>query len=265
MTNRSRATTVPFAQTSAGATVARAGGGGGERRGHGARARRATAADQIKDYILTEGLQPGDPLPTESELCDLLDVSRSSVREAVRTLSTLGIVEVRHGWGTFVGRMSLDALVETLVFRGVLSPGDELRALREVLEVRQALDLAMAEKVTASLAGERHEVLHGLVDEMSALAARGETFAEQDRQFHTELLEGIDNSLVGQLVAAFWDVHSAVLPRLGVSVPEALVETAQAHHALLAAAEAGDGDAFRAAVVEHYRPLAEALAVATPS
>ena len=218
--------------------------------------RRATTADQIKDFILTEGLQPGDGLPTESELCERLGVSRSSVREAIRTLSTLDIVEVRHGHGTFVGEMSLGALVEALVFRGVLSPGDDLRALREVLEVRQALDMAMAEQVVASLQGVDTTYLHELVGEMERLAADGQTFPVQDRLFHTELLARIDNSLVGQLVAAFWDVHTAVLPRLGLTLPTDLDLTARAHGDMLRAAEAGDIDAFRRSVVAHYEPLA---------
>ncbi|WP_245528893.1 FadR/GntR family transcriptional regulator [Beutenbergia cavernae] len=218
--------------------------------------------DQIKEYILTEGLRPGDALPTEAALCSLLHVSRSSVREAVKTLATLGIVEVRHGWGTYVGTMSLDALVETLVFRGVLSPGDDLRALREVLEVRQALDVAMTDKILASLAGEQHPALHDLVDEMTALAEQGVPFGDQDRAFHTLLLDGVDNSLVRQLVAAFWDVHVAVLPRLDVTLPDALAETARAHAEMLDAAERSDPDAYRAAVAAHYAPIERAIAAA---
>src|SRR5690606_15222188 len=70
--------------------------------------RRSETADRIRELILTRELRTGDPLPTEAELCDALDVSRSSVREAIRSLATLDIVEVRHGHGTFVGKMSLD-------------------------------------------------------------------------------------------------------------------------------------------------------------
>src|SRR5690606_5758741 len=92
---------------------------------------RSTIYEEIKGLILRSGLKPGDPIPTEAELCQVLGVSRSSVREAVRTLATLDIVEVRHGHGTVVGQMSLAPLVETLVFRGVLSPGADLDALRE--------------------------------------------------------------------------------------------------------------------------------------
>ena len=115
------------------------------------RMRRSTTADQIKQLIIARGLTPGDPLPTEAELCEELDVSRSSVREAIRTLSTLDIVDVRHGHGTYVGPMSLDPMVEALVFRGVLSPEGSLQSLREVVEVRLALDLSMASKSLVSV------------------------------------------------------------------------------------------------------------------
>jgi DNA-binding FadR family transcriptional regulator len=155
--------------------------------------------------------------------------------------------------------MSLDALVETLVFRGVLSPGDDLKALREVLEVRRALDLATADDVTEALRGGSHPRLHALVDDMVRLAREGSTFQEQDRAFHTEMLAEIDNSLVGQLVTAFWDVHFAVLPKLGMTLPDDLTDTAEAHRAMLLAAEAGDAEGYRRAVVEHYAPLERSL------
>lgn len=219
----------------------------------------SSTSTQIRDLIVARHLRPGDGLPTEIELCELLGVSRTSIREAIKTLATLDIVEVRHGHGTFVGHMSLDALVESLIFRGVLSPGGDLHALREVVEVRQALDLAMADRIVASLQGTRNETLHRLVEEMAHLQTRGETFPVQDRLFHAELLSRIDNSLVGQLVTAFWDVYSGVLPRLGLGLPADLELTVCAHGDMLNAAEDGDVERFRTAVVDHYRPLLRAL------
>ncbi|MDO5656723.1 MAG: GntR family transcriptional regulator [Paracoccus sp. (in: a-proteobacteria)] len=221
--------------------------------------RRNTTAEQIKRLILTRGLRPGDTIPTESELCAELGVSRSSVREAIRTLSTLDIVEVRHGHGTMVGQMSLDSLVETLVFRGVLSPADDLAALREVVELRCALDLALAPNVVAAHRGQSDASLAGLVAQMVENAAQGQPFLQADRQFHTELLAPINNRLAGQLVAAFWDIHTAVLPRLGLALPSDLRQTAKAHGDMLDAAQAGDIDAYRRAVVEHYQPLQRML------
>ena len=221
--------------------------------------RKVTTSDRIKDLILSDGLRPGDLLPTEGELCSRLGVSRSNVREAIRKLSTLDIVDVRHGHGTYVGEMTLDALVEALVFRGVLSPGDDLDALRDVVEVRKALDHGMSEQIVAALKGTENSELKALVDEMTALAAAGKTFPQQDRAFHTGLLAKLGNSLVGQLVAAFWDVHTAVLPKLNVAVASDLEQTAQAHGLMLEAAESGDAEAFRAAITAHYEPIMRAL------
>ena len=232
---------------------------GPQRAGRIAPSRSSATATQIKELILTRNLHPGEPLPTETELCDSLGVSRSSVREAVRTLTTLGIVEVRHGHGTFVGQMSLDALVETLVFRGALLPGDDLRALREIIEIRLALDLAMADRLAEAVAGTSNPDLWLLVEEMEAASRRGETFAAQDRAFHTALLGRMENSIIGPLVGAFWDVHTAVMPRLGVSLPDDLEQTAHAHHEMLRAAEAGDAAAYQDAVRRHYEPLMRAI------
>lgn len=106
----------------------------------------------LKDLLLTEGLRPGDPLPTETALMEHLGVSRSSLREAIRTLVTLDILEVRHGTGTFVGQLSLRPLVEGLTFKGVLLPGDDFESLRQVVEVRIALDLALAPGIVDRLA-----------------------------------------------------------------------------------------------------------------
>ncbi|MFE5409471.1 FadR/GntR family transcriptional regulator [Microbacterium sp. NPDC056569] len=228
----------------------------------GSRMRRATTADQIKQLILTRNLRPGDPLPTEAELCETLDVSRSSVREAIRTLSTLDIVDVRHGHGTYVGGMSLDPMVQALVFRGVLAPDGSIEALREVVEVRLALDLAMADRVVTATAGQDLAEQQEMVDEMERRAARNDTFLEADRAFHTSLFALTGNRLAEQLVGAFWDVHTAVLPQLGLALPADIELTVRAHGDMLDAARRGDVEAYRRAVVEHYLPLQRALAQA---
>ncbi|MDO5641536.1 MAG: GntR family transcriptional regulator [Paracoccus sp. (in: a-proteobacteria)] len=224
-----------------------------------ARMRRTTTAEQIKRLILRNGLRPGDGIPTEAELCHELGVSRSSVREAIRTLATLDIVEVRHGHGTVVGGMSLAPLVETLVFRGVLSPGDELAALREVVDLRCAFDLALTDRVVAAHRGKENAALGDLVAEMRASAEKGQSFVQADRQFHMELLAPVGNQLAGQLVAAFWDIHTTVLPRLGLALPADIQMTAQAHGDMFEAARSGDAEAYRAAVIAHYQPLLRML------
>lgn len=223
------------------------------------RMRRNEAAEKIKALILRRGLKPGDPIPIEAELCLEIGVSRSSLREAIRELATLDIVEVRHGSGTVVGQMRLKPLVETLVFRGVLQPGDDLTALREVVELRLAFDLSLAERVVAGHAGQTRPLLQELVARMRADADAGRGFLEDDRRFHIELLGPVENRLAEQLVEAFWEIHTAVLPRLGLALPDDIQLTARAHGDMLDAALAGDVAGYRRATIEHYGPLLRML------
>ena len=67
--------------------------------------------------ILDRRLRAGAPLPTEAELMEDLGVSRNSVREALKALQALDIVEIRHGYGTYVGQASLTPLIDGLTFR----------------------------------------------------------------------------------------------------------------------------------------------------
>ena len=178
----------------------------------------STAIAEIKNYILAKGLQPGDALPTESQLCTDLGVSRSSVREAVRTLVALDIVEVRI-----------------------------------------TLDNALTEPVTQAWKNRQDPELDQIVEQMDLRAQKGELFTDQDRRFHMRLLEPLDNHLFLHLTEAFWAVHTLTVPLLGAPRPEDMVATARAHRDMFRAARAGDAQAYRQAVTQHYAPLLTAL------
>ncbi|MHA6512906.1 FadR/GntR family transcriptional regulator [Tessaracoccus sp. Z1128] len=213
----------------------------------------------MKELILTERLLPGDPLPTEAQLVDLLDVSRGNLREAVRTLVALDILEVRHGTGTFVGQMSLRPLVDGLAFKGVVLPGHDFESLRQIVEVRSGLDHALAPAVVEHLDDAAAAALSDLCDAMAAHSERNEAFATEDREFHLTLASILSNELYAQLVAAFWDVHTLLAPRLGVPTPRDIADTVVAHREILDAAKARDLDAYRVAVDNHYAPLLRVL------
>ena len=219
----------------------------------------STAIAEIKNYILRTGLQVGDALPTESQLCTDLGVSRSSVREAVRTLVALDIVEVRHGHGMFVGQISMRPMVESLVFKGLLNPGDDHRGLRDNVEVRITLDNALTEPVTQAWKNRQDPELDQIVAQMDVHAQKGELFTEQDRRFHMRLLEPLDNHLFLHLTEAFWAVHTLTVPLLGAPRPEDMLSAARAHRTMLQAARAGDAQAYREAITAHYAPLLAAL------
>lgn len=218
-----------------------------------------SAAEAIKQYILERGLAPGDPLPTEAELCSSLGVSRSSVREAIRTLVSLDIVDVRHGHGTTVGGLSLAPFVNGLVFRSLMNPGGGLTTLREVVELRQGIDLLAAESLVANYHSEDTAELAGLVNKMRVDSSRGAPFLDTDRAFHELLLRSAGNELVRQLVTALWEVHTAVVPQLGIPEPDDIRLTVEAHGEMLDAVVAGDAEGYRSAVVAHYAPLRRVL------
>ena len=223
--------------------------------------------DAIKRIIVDEGLRPGDPLPTETRLCEQLGAARTSIREALRQLEALHIVSATRGKGTFVGSLSLDPLVQTLALRSIIDSREGFSGLLQVVEVRRYLDLGCAEQVVANLHGTPQPHLEELVSQMMTLAQEGKSFQDQDIVFHLGLLAATPNMVVKQLIHSLWLVHQVVVPQLGLKIADRLVDTACAHRTLLDAALAGDVDAYRDAVLAHYEPLEEILrdSMSTPS
>lgn len=221
--------------------------------------RSAASTDAIKAYILRQGLEPGDPLPTEAKLCADLQVSRSSVREALRTLQALDIVVIKQGRGTFVGEMSLTPMVETLVLRSALGQKSNRTSLHEVVKVRRYLDLGLTQDIVAALSGTTNPDLRDLVTTMKVKAERGEKFMEEDIAFHNGLLETVGSELAQQFTASMWLVHMAVVPDLGPAKSDGQIKTATAHEQMLDAAESGDEDEYRQAIWDHYAHLEQLL------
>lgn len=224
-----------------------------------ARKRCDETMDAIKSLILREHLQPHDTLPTEPMLCEQIGASRSSVREAIRKLEALNIVEVKQGKGMFVGSLSLDPLVETLAFRSLISVNKNLEDLNNVVQMRRFLDMGFADQVVESMRGTQQPELAELSQRMQESAESGDTFLEQDIAFHTGILHAVNNKIAEQFVRCLWLVHMAVLPQLGLAVSDELEKTANAHERMLSTAIAGDVEGYRQAVIDHYEPIQSIL------
>lgn len=213
--------------------------------------RSSTIAEQIVALIQERELRPGDTMPTELELVGQFSVSRNSIREAIRELRAWGIVDVRHGYGTFVGEASLTSLAPSLIFQTIAGKhGAYKDALINLLEIREFLEVALATQVAGQLTDAQVACLHQTCRDMR----NGGNLSALDRQFHHTLYENYSNPLVGQLIDVFWNAYDSVNYALEESDPMQALATARQHEQLLDAFLASDGDAATA-MKTHFREL----------
>lgn len=157
----------------------------------------------IRTYIADHRLTPGSPLPVEAEFAAMLDMGKASVREGIRRLEMLGVVEVRHGRGLFVGRFSLDPVVDALPYQ--LAVDDT--PIREILQVRAALEEGLIAHASKVLGEDDLARLDGLVERMRSESVHGEVPPDLDRQFHLSLYEPLGNDLLNRLIETFWQIY----------------------------------------------------------
>ena len=207
--------------------------------------------DEVKSYIIEHSLVPGDALPPETELAEQLGVSRNSVREAVKSLETLGIVEARTGAGLFVRNFSFDPLLENLAY-GLLF---DLKDLADILEVRFHIEHSMIDQAVAAVTTEQVAQLRTILARMEMALTRGESYADEDRLFHRTLWTHVNNRTVGKIVDIFWMVFVQARQRASIPSNPDHREIYQWHVSIVDALAARDVEAARIAMVRHYGNL----------
>jgi DNA-binding FadR family transcriptional regulator len=212
---------------------------------------RDVVADRLKSYILDGDMQPGDRLPTETDLAKRFGVSRLSLREATKSLEFLGIVTARPGRGLCVGRVDMDRVTEYLGFH----PALQGLPSRVLIDTRVVLESGVMDHVARRLAAEP-----SLYDALDAINGRLETArdlaegVELDRRFHQQLIAA--SGLTPFL--AFGDLLAIFFRRFGKHLDvEAAVRT---HKFILDALKAGDVAEARREIrshIEFYHTLLE--------
>jgi DNA-binding FadR family transcriptional regulator len=223
-------------------------------------ARRASLVDEVvgklRKLIERNGLSPGARLPTEMELTSRMNVSRTVLREAVRKLGAVGLIQVRHGHGMFVGDASAVAGgVELLRSSLALAPRDltqllDLRAALECYAVRQAAERARSEEAAQ---------LESLCRQMDRKGLPYEKTVQLDFAFHQKLFEIAGNPLMLGVVGLLRDL---ILEGMLQTTPDPRDRTVsqELHHAIAAAVQVADPDAAEAAMRKHMRITRERLA-----
>lgn len=219
------------------------------------------AQARIKQYIVRQRLQPGDPIPTETALARELGISRNSLREALKALATAGVVETRHGLGTYVGQASLGPLIDGMAFNLLQNIGRDTRTLREMLQLREILEVALVRRVLGLHTDEQIARLEEYIARMEADVRREIMDPHVDRAFHDTLYEPLDNHVVTLILHAFWDVQEAVILQLP-EVQSIAAANARWHRDILEAVRRGDADGAAAAMREQFTGIRTRLSLA---
>lgn len=144
---------------------------------------------QIIDRVKSGELKPGDKLPTERELSLQLNVSRTAIREALRSLEIMGVIDSKVGSGTYIKEMNLDILMDS--FAAVLTKNDRL--IIELIEVRMLLEVEIAKLAARRIDEKKASAIEKTLDLMEKEISEGGLGLKGDNAFHNELAKAGDN------------------------------------------------------------------------
>lgn len=200
--------------------------------------------DEIYHYILDTPLEPGTKLPNEFALGEKFGVGRSTVREAVKLLSSKGIVEVRRGSGTYVVTTA-KGLSDPLGLRSV----KEKNALAlDLVNVRLLLEPGIAEMAAQNATEEDIERIRRLCDRVENKIHNGDQYIEDDIAFHICIAESSKNMVVEQLIPI---IDTAVMMFVNVTHKKVIDETILTHRMITDAIAAHDPVGAKSAMVMH--------------
>ncbi len=162
--------------------------------------------EQLKLYIIENEMKSGDPFPTEYDLAKKLGISRTAIREALKKLETLGIIEVRPGVGRFIREFNFETIFKSLPYNLEM----DIKNFQEVLEVRFCLESWFIakdiDKFTKENIAEFKEILKKLEFQVLNNLEEKES-VETHSQFHCALYKNSDNSLLINLIKIFSSIQ----------------------------------------------------------
>lgn len=201
---------------------------------------------QIRSLVSDGRLKSGDRLPPERELADSFQVSRTSVREALRALESTGLIEIRAGEGAFVREVSVEALVEPLA----LVILNQREAIAELYEARRVLEPPIAGLAARRAGPDELAEMVRILEEQAREVAAGRTGLLQDAAFHTAIGQAAHNRAITRIVTALMDLLTQTREE-SLQTPGRAQRSHQDHRRVLAAIQARDDEGARQAMLDH--------------
>lgn len=211
--------------------------------------------ESLRAYIEDNHLDAGAPLPPEGELATQLGVSRNSVREGIKALESVGVLESRRGIGVFVKAFSFEPLLENLAY----GLGGALKQIEEVIIIRRTLEVGLIEQTIALIGPGDIRELRETCDKMKARAERGESFPDEDRHFHQLLFRCQQNEALLRLIEVFWLAFYKASDFVNLENADPM-QTWRDHAAIVDAVEARDLAAAKDRLDNHYAGINRVIA-----
>jgi GntR family transcriptional regulator, transcriptional repressor for pyruvate dehydrogenase complex len=211
-------------------------------------------ADRVRELILDGTFQPGRALPSERVLAERFHVSRGSIRDGFRILEMFGLLETRHGQGTFPHELTLDRLVTPLA--SVLTYRRDLQ--EELMDVRRMFEPAVARVAATRVTDADLQNLKRILEAQRRQIKAGRSAIREDTAFHAALARATRNHIVERIMETLNDllVESRKLTLKQQGRPERSI---RGHEAVVAALSRRDADAAARAMHEHIDQIAELL------
>ncbi len=211
---------------------------------------------QIREQLAERLLKPGDQLPSERDLAERFQVSRASVREAMRALESMGLVKIKSGDGTFVAS-SLDSLLSP-VSSAILQQD----FLHDIFEARKLLEPQVAALAAERADPEEVERLEAILLEQARQIAAGESGVESDTTFHSMLAQAAKNRVFLRLNESIVDSLRESRER-SLQVPGRPARSLQGHRAILAAVRSRNPAGARRAMLAHLTAMEQNVLAST--
>lgn len=201
---------------------------------------------RLLNLIKERQLRPGDKLPPERELAAMMQVSRPPLREALRALSIMNVIEIRQGDGTYVSSLDPHLLVEPLDFIFALDDSTFV----QLFEARKIVEVGIVALAAERITDEQIAVLEACVEKAEAAVDDPDAFLEIDRRLHDTITDAAGNPILHRVMASISRLAMASRSRT-VSLPGSRAQTVADHREIVAALRLRDAVQAREAMLRH--------------
>jgi DNA-binding FadR family transcriptional regulator len=209
---------------------------------------------RVQEYIVDNNLQPGDRLPSEAWLASQMGVGRPLMREALRGLEAVGLIETRKGVGRFVRAFEVESYLGHFTADFLVRSFSE----KDLAETRCLLEIASVSGAVEQLTDEDCDLILKYLGDMRVSFEQGVTDTDADLGMHRVIMSRADNTIIAALLDAVYSLTIAGGARLQRSEERGLQDL-QEHEMIAAAAIRRDGPAARDALIAHFETTSSRL------